>query len=135
MISSGCSLASAARTACSTSLASRTLRVSTCACSKPGKFGEGELAAMDMHAAELSAAVQGRKHLAGIEQASRVERAFEPLLLVEIDLAEHFRHQIPFLDADAMLASKDAAKLDAAAQDIGAERLGPVHFAGLVGIV
>src|ERR1700729_193542 len=106
MISSGCSLASAARTACSTSLASRTLRVSTCACSKPGEFGEGELAAMDMHAAELGAAMQGRKYLAGIEPASRVERAFEPLLLVEIELAEHFRHQIALLHADAVFAGQ-----------------------------
>src|SRR5512140_1869734 len=46
------------------------------ACSKPRNIREGELAAMDMHAAQLGAAVQGRKHLARVEQALRVERAF-----------------------------------------------------------
>jgi len=34
-----------------------------------------------MHAAKLGAAMQRRKHLAGIEQALGVERAFQPLLL------------------------------------------------------
>ena len=81
---------------------------------KTAEFGKRQLAAMDMHAAEFGAAVQGRKHLAGIEQALRVERAFQPLLLVEIDLGEHLRHQIALLDADAVLAGQDAAELDAA---------------------
>ena len=67
---------------------------------------------MDMHATEFGAAVQGRKHFSRIEQALRIERAFQPLLLVEIDLAEHLRHQIALLDADAVFAGKDAAELD-----------------------
>ena len=67
---------------------------------------------MDMHATQFGAAVQGWKYLAGIEQALRVEGAFQPLLLVEIDLAEHFRHQVALLDADAMFAGKDAAEFD-----------------------
>ena len=83
--------------------------------------------------AELGAAMQGRKHLSRIEQALRVEGAFQPLLLVEVDLAEHFGHQVALLDADAVLAGQDAAKLDAAAQNIGAEGLGPLHLARLVG--
>src|SRR6202021_2080758 len=123
MISSGCSLASAARTACSTSLASRTFKISTRACSKPRKFRKGEIAAVDMHAAKLGAAMQGRKHLAGIEEALRVERAFQPLLLVEIDFAEHLRHQVALLDADAMFTGQHAAELDAAPKDIGAKSL------------
>src|SRR5882724_9985252 len=90
---------------------------------------------MHMHAAELGAAVQYRKHFSGIEQAVRIERAFQPLLLIEIDLAEHFRHQIALLDADAMFAGQDAAKLDATAQDVGAEGFRPLHLAGLVGVV
>src|SRR4030088_1408983 len=135
MISSGCSLAIAARTTSSTSLASRTLGVSTRACSKPREFGKGHLAAMDVHAAQLGAAVQGRKYLAGIEQALRVERAFQPLLLVEIDLPEHLRHQVSFLDADAMFTGQHAAELDADPQDIGAEVLRPLDLAGLVSIV
>ena len=55
--------------------------------SKPRNVGKRQLAAVDVHAAEFGAAVQGRKHFSGIEQALRVERAFQPLLLVEIDLA------------------------------------------------
>src|SRR5664279_3123205 len=135
MISSGCSLASAERTTCSTSTASRTFKVSTLACSKPRKFGESQLATMDVHPAKLGATMQGWKYLAGIKQALRVERAFQPLLLVEVDLAEHLRHQVALLDADAMFAGQHAAEFDADPQDIGAEGFGPLHFAGLVGII
>src|ERR1700704_952874 len=103
--------------------------------SKPWKVGKRELTAMDVHATKFGAAVQGRKHFSRIEQALRVERAFQPLLLVEIDLREHLRHQIALFDADAMFAGKYTTEFDAAAQDIGAERLGLVHLTGLVGIV
>src|SRR6185295_9376959 len=186
MISSGCSLAIAARTTCSTSLGSRTLRVSTLSnpnsvvivrlvriahwggrSSNPslrgqasiarrtgypafagyddGKMGElhlkprqirkRELAAVHVHAAEFGAAVQRRKHFSGVEQPLRVEGAFQPLLLVEIDFGKHLRHQVALLDADAVLAGQHAAEFDAGAQDIGAERLRPLHLAGLVGVV
>src|SRR6266446_9284584 len=103
--------------------------------SEPWQFGESELAAVDVHAAELGAAVQGRKYLAGVEQALGVERTFEPLLLVEIDLAEHFAHQVALLDADAMFAGQHAAEFDADPQDVGAEGLRPLDLAGPVGIV
>src|SRR5712671_837638 len=73
---------------------------------EPRKIRKCELAAMDMDAAEFGAAVQGRKHFSGIEQALRVEGAFQPLLLVEIDLRKHLRHQIAFLDADAVFAGQ-----------------------------
>src|SRR6202043_4138084 len=49
---------------------------------EPRQIRKGELAAVDVHAAQLGAAVQGRKHLAGIEQPLCVEGAFQPLLLV-----------------------------------------------------
>ena len=49
---------------------------------KPWDIRKSRLAAMDMHAAELGASVQGRKDFTGIEQAFRVERAFEALLLL-----------------------------------------------------
>src|SRR5215218_3006643 len=135
MISSGCSLAIAARTTCSTSLASRTLRVSTLACSKPREFGEGEPAAMDVHPAEFGAAMQGGKHLAGVEQSLCVERAFQSLLLIKVDLAEHLGHQVPLLDTDAVFPREYAPKLDTDPQNIGAERLGSLHFPCLVRIV
>src|SRR3982074_2513833 len=103
--------------------------------SKPWKVGKRELAAMDMHATEFGAAVQGRKHFSRIEQALRVERAFRPLLLVEIDLAEHLRHQVALLDADAMFAGQHAAEFDADPKDIRAKSLCPLHLTVLVGIV
>src|SRR5258705_11421835 len=102
---------------------------------KPRKLGESELAAVDMHAAELGAAVQGRKYLARVEQALGVERAFKPLLLVEIDLAEHFAHQVALLDADAMFAGQHAAEFDADPQDVVAEGFRPLDLAWSVGIV
>ena len=78
---------------------------------------ERQPAAVHMNAAEFGAAVQRRKHLARIEKTLGVERAFQPLLLAEIGLAEHVRHQIPLLNAAAMLAGQDAAQFDAASQN------------------
>src|SRR5208337_2775993 len=69
--------------------------------SKPRQVGTRHAAGVDMHTAELGAAVQGRKDLAGIEQALVVEGAFEPLLLIEVDLRKHHWHQVALLDADA----------------------------------
>ena len=68
---------------------------------------------MNMQAAELGAAVQLRENFSGIEQAFGVERTFDPLLLIEVDLREHCRHQVAFLHADAMFAGEHAADLDA----------------------
>ena len=76
-----------------------------------------------------------REHLAGIEQPVGIEGAFQPLLLGQIDLVEHLRHQVALLDAHAVLAGQHAADLDAEAQDVGAERLGPLQLARLVGVV
>src|SRR3954451_12705984 len=90
---------------------------------------------MHMDAAEFGAAMQGRKHFSGIEQALRVEGAFQPLLLVEIDLREHLAHEIALLDPDAVLAGQNAAEFDAAAQNVGAKSFSALHFAGLVGVV
>ena len=81
---------------------------------------------MDVHATEFSAAVQGRKYLARIEQTFVVECAFEPLLLIEILLGEHHRHQIALFHADAVLAGQNAADLDAKPQNIGAELFGAI---------
>src|SRR5260221_12728838 len=92
-------------------------------------------AAMDVHAAELGAAMELRKYLAGIEQTVGVEGAFEAQLLVEVDLVEHDRHEVALLNADAVLAGENATDLDAEAQDIGAERFGALELARLVGIV
>ena len=74
--------------------------------SKPRKIGKRQLAGPHMHAAELGAPVECRKHLAGIEQAPLVERAFEALLLGQIDVRKHRRHQIALFDPDPMLAGQ-----------------------------
>jgi hypothetical protein len=69
--------------------------------------------AADMHAPELRAGMELRKHLSRIKEALVVEGAFDPLLLIEIDLREHHRHQVALLDPDAVLAGQHPANLDA----------------------
>ena len=73
--------------------------------------------------------------LPGLSRPLGVERAFEPLLLVEVVLGEHHRHQVALLDADAVLAGQHAADLDAELEDFGAELLGLLQLARLVGVV
>src|ERR1700722_8125436 len=46
---------------------------------KSRQIGKRQLAAMDVHATEFGAAMQGRKHFFRIEQALRVEGAFQDL--------------------------------------------------------
>jgi len=57
-----------------------------------------ELAAVDVQAAELGAAVELREDLAGVEDLGRVEGALQALLLVQVVLVEHHRHQVALLD-------------------------------------
>src|SRR5262249_49165499 len=103
--------------------------------SKPWQVGKSDASRMHMHAPKLRAAVQRWKHLARIEQALVVECAFEPLLLIEIGFRKHRRHQVPLLDADAVLAGQYAAYFDAKPQNIGTELLDALALAGLVGVV
>ena len=76
-------------------------------------IGERYLSPMDMHAAHLGAAVQLREHLAGVQQAVRVERAFQALLLVQIGLVELDLHKVALLHPDAVFTGENAADLDA----------------------
>jgi prevent-host-death family protein len=73
---------------------------------KPRQVGESHLAAGDVEAAELGAAVELRENLARVEDLGWVERALHALLLVQIVLVEHHRHQVAVLDADAVLAGR-----------------------------
>ncbi len=57
---------------------------------------------MNMHAAQFGAAVQLREHLARVQQAVRVEGAFQALLLCEVSLVEHRVHEVALFDADAV---------------------------------
>src|SRR5439155_21530952 len=103
--------------------------------SEARQLGKRQLAAMDVQAAELGAAMKLREDLAGIEQRAGIEGAFDPLLLGEVGLVEHRRHQVALLDADAMLAGQHAADLDAQPQDVGAELLGALELARPIGVV
>ena len=95
---------------------------------KSRNIGKCQLAVMDVDTPEFGAAMQGGKHLARIEQTLGVERTLQPLLLGEIDVAEHFRHEVAFFDADAVFAGQHAAKLDAQPQDVRAEGFRLVHL-------
>src|SRR5262249_34896939 len=96
--------------------------------SEPRQVLEARMPAMHVHPTEFGAAMQGRKDLAGIEQAFLVERTLESLLLLEIHLGEHGRHQITLLDPDAVLAGQHAAHLDAQFEDLRPERFGPFEL-------
>src|SRR5438874_1091292 len=127
--------ASADCTAASTSVASRGRRVSAIAGSESRNVGKRDPTRVDVHAPELGASVQRRKYLARVEQTLVVERAFEPLLLLEVGLGEHCRHQVALLHADAMLAGEHPAHLDAKPQDVGAELFRTLEFARLVCVI
>src|ERR1700761_814376 len=102
---------------------------------EPRNIRERDTPGMHMDAAELGATMQRREHFAGIEQALVVEGAFEALLRIKIDFGEHYRHQVALFHADAVLAGEHAADFDAQPQNIGAELLGALQFAGFVGVV
>jgi hypothetical protein len=71
------------------------------------EVGEGELAAVDVHAAELGTTVQLGKNFSRIQDLGRVEGAFDALLLVQVVLVEHHQNQValstptPYLPAAA----------------------------------
>src|ERR1700722_19862330 len=90
---------------------------------------------MHVHAAEFRAAAKLREYLARIEQAVRVEGAFQPLLLIEVILVEHGVHEIALLDADSVLAGQNAADVNTQPEDLRAKRLRPVEFPRLVGVI
>ncbi len=102
---------------------------------KRGRSGNGHLAGVDVHAAELGAAVQRGKYLARVEPMLGIEGAFQALLLGKVDLREHGAHEVALLHADAVLARQHAADLHAEPQDVGAQRLRPLRVAGDGGIV
>ena len=70
------------------------------------------LIVVDMHAAQFGASVELGKHLARIEQVLLVEGAFDPLLLLQVRLREHFRHQVALFHTNSMFARQYTADLD-----------------------
>ena len=76
---------------------------------------------MDVHAAHLGAAMQGREDLARIEQELRIKGALDPLLMGQIDLGEHGPHQVALFHPNPVLARQHAANLDTEPQNVGAK--------------
>src|ERR1700761_287273 len=91
--------------------------------SEARQLGKRDPARMHMHPTEFSATAELRKHLAWVEQAFRIEGAFQPHLLIEVDLVEHRVHEIALFDADPVLARQNAANLNTQSQDFGAKFL------------
>src|SRR5712664_1647349 len=86
-------------------------------------FRKSRLAAAYSRAAELHTAAGRGKHLAGIEEFLRIERAFEALLLDQINIAELVLHEVPLLDANAVLPGEHPAEFDTGLEDVGPESL------------
>jgi hypothetical protein len=68
-----------------------------------------------------SSAQRGGEHFTWVEEFLGVEGAFEPLLLRQIGLGELVPHQIPLLDANAVLAAQHSAKIDAGLENVRSE--------------
>ena len=96
---------------------------------------ERQLAALDVHAAEFGTAVQGREHLAGIQQAQRVKSLFNAMKQGQLVSTELNTHFVYFLYTNTVFAGDGAAPLDTQAQDSCTKGLSPLKFTWLVGIV
>src|SRR6185295_18166836 len=96
--------------------------------SKARQVCKGQPALFDMHVSLFDAGGQRRKDLSRIEQTTRIKGAFEALLLREIRLAEHNRHQLALFQTNAMFAGQDAADLDAEPEDVCAKGFGTREF-------
>jgi hypothetical protein len=90
---------------------------------------------MDMETAELGAAMQLWKDLARVEQAIRIESAFEALLVRQVALVEHCSHEVALFDADPVLTRQHSTDFDAKLENIGTKGLGTLDLAGIVGVV
>ena len=88
-----------------------------------------------MDTSKFGAPVQCRKDLARIQQAIRIEGAFEALLLLEVILVEHRTHKVTLLNSNAVLARQNAADLDAKLEDFAPELFCLLQFTGVVGII
>src|SRR5438876_1004789 len=73
---------------------------------------------MHVHPTQFGAAVQRRKHLAGVEQALVVEGAFEALLLIEVSFREHRTHQVALLDAAAVRPAQNSSRSSSEAETL-----------------
>jgi hypothetical protein len=88
-----------------------------------------------MKTAEFGAAMKLWKHLARVEQAIRIERAFEALLMRQVALVEHCSHEVALFDADAVLTGQYSTDFDAELEDIGTKGLGTLDLTGLISVI
>src|SRR5215216_1111344 len=72
---------------------------------------------LPVDARHLAAQPRRRHHLARVGQALRIERAAQALERVEVGLAEHLRHVLLLVDADAVLPRDRATGLEARVED------------------
>ena len=90
---------------------------------------------MNVHAAELGAAVKGGEHLARVQRSFRIEGALQALLLLQIGVGEHLAHEVSLLHADPVFTGQHASHLDAKFQDLGPELLRLFQLARHVGVI
>src|SRR5687768_3346491 len=88
-----------------------------------------------MHTAKLGATVQGGKHLAWVQKPRAVEGALHTLLLGEVRLREHLRHEVALFYPHPMLARQHASVLDAQSEDIGTESFRLLELVRIVRVV
>ena len=93
-----------------------------------------QLAAFDMHAAELGATMQRGNVLQRIQQAARIECALDAAEAFQFVCGKLLAHLVYFFDADAMLAGDGTADFDALLQHFGSEGFGAMQLVRIVGI-
>src|SRR5690606_141215 len=103
--------------------------------SEPRNVREGQLTAVDVHAAQFGTAVKLGKDLSRVQQMLGIEGALYPLLLLQVGLVEHRGHEVTLLHAHPMFAGQDTADLDTELEDFAAELLRPLQLARLVGVI
>ena len=89
---------------------------------------------MNVQPAKLSASMQDREDLTGIEKVIRIKRAFQSLLLFQIIFREHFPHQVTFFNPNTVFTRQHAAKFNTSLQDSRAKIFRPLKLARGVGI-
>src|SRR5437660_12802273 len=94
-----------------------------------------EIALMDVHFAELGAAVQRGHALAGVEQRVRIEGRFDREKALELAGTELDAHPGQLFDTYAVLAGDRASDFDAKLEDRRPECLGARDLAFRVRIV
>ena len=105
------------------------------AAARTASASSASLAARPRHAARRPALAASGNTLAGFSSHAGSKTSLTRSCASRSAGAYCTVHQVALLDADAVLAGQAAADLDAEPQDVGAERLGLLEVARLVGVV